>query len=748
MKQLTEDQVRELAKDILGFEDSESALSGVGQLTTFNQLGFRGVPDKPDGWYLPKETSFPAIILEVKASKVALRQPQLDELLKNCFIAARIYKNVVGILWNSEEIVVVKNEERLESENTLKNKEYYLGLFAENHIDTQKIFTLTKRINDALHFKLGINNLYHRMIFTACALVAKQYGARLETGMSYNLCRAIIKEKLELSNRESIQQNTKLHILLDVFGEIKANQEADQEAIDRFIESVSDISDNINSDFWNGEDVMAIFFNEFTRYKGKTEQGQVFTPDHITSLMYRLIEVGQDDVVFDGTCGSGAFLVKAMCNMVKEAGGNRTEKARHIKQEQLFGIELHREVFALACANMLIHKDGKTNLEQMDCQSEDATKWIRSKHITKVLMNPPFENKYGCVKIVKNVLDSVPKGISCAFIMPDNKLEKNIYIARRILREHRLEKIIKLPEDIFPGVTTSIFIFKTHLPQGETKIFACNIADDGLETIKNQGRQDIRGRWKAKEDYWVDVIYRQSGNDTIQWLNPQEHLSYQVPTEEIVLHESDFIRSVLNHLLYVNGIDERDFKERALEYVLYKCDMPDEYKALIDIGETNRNPIDTSQWKPFTYLKLFNIVKGKRLTKADMKEGNVNYVGATAFNNGIRETIGNTDHLHTPNTITVCYNGSIGESFFQMQPYWATDDVNVLYPRFTINKYIALFFTTLIRKEGQRFCYNNKWTKEVMERTVVKLPVSNGQPDYTFMEKYIKNLFTRLGQSE
>ena len=743
---LTEDKVREKAKEILGFEDSESVLSGVGQLTTFNQLGFRGVADKPDGWYLPKETAFPAIILEVKASNISLRESQINELLKNCRIASKRYKNVIGILWNSEEIIVVKNEIIVDNEVGLQNKEYYLGLFAENRIDTQKIFTLTKRINDALHFKLGINNLYHRMIFTACALVAKQYGARIEKGMSYNLCRAIIKEKLELSNRESIQQNTKLHILLDVFSEIKSNQDTEQEAIDRFIESVSEISDSINSDFWNGEDVMAIFFNEFTRYKGKTEQGQVFTPDHITSLMYRLIHIGKDDIVFDGTCGSGAFLVKAMCNMVKEAGGNRTEKAKEIKQKQLYGIELHREVFALACANMLIHKDGKTNLEQMDCQTEAAAQWIRSKNITKVLMNPPFENKYGCVKIVKNVLDNVPMGTPCAIIMPDNKLEKNIHLTRRILRKHRLEKIIKLPEDVFSGVTTSIFIFKAHIPQADTQIFACYIGDDGLETIKNQGRQDIRGRWKEKEDYWCDIIYKQTGDKTIQWLSPQEHLSYQVPVQEITLYESDFIKSVLNYILYENNIDEKDFKEKALEYVLYKCDMPDNYKNLIEIGESYHEPLNSSLWKAFTYKQLFHIVKGKRLTKANMKTGDINYIGATAFNNGIRETIGNTEHLHTPNTITVCYNGSIGESFFQTEPYWATDDVNILYPLFSINKYIALFFTTLIRKEGQRFGYNNKWTKEVMEKTVIKLPTKEDKPDYSFMENYVKNIFKKLGQ--
>lgn len=58
--------------------------------------------------------------------------------------------------------------------------------------------------------------------------------------------------------------------------------------------------------------------------------------------------------------------------MIKEAGGVSTSKAKQIKSEQLFGIELYRKaVYALACANMLIHKDGKTNLQQFDAKSEE-----------------------------------------------------------------------------------------------------------------------------------------------------------------------------------------------------------------------------------------------------------------------------------------------------------------------------------------------------------------------------------------
>ena len=50
-----------------------------------------------------------------------------------------------------------------------------------------------------------------------------------------------------------------------------------------------------------GEDVMGIFFNEFNRYKKKSESGQIFTPEHITDFMYKILEVDKDDRVLDAT---------------------------------------------------------------------------------------------------------------------------------------------------------------------------------------------------------------------------------------------------------------------------------------------------------------------------------------------------------------------------------------------------------------------------------------------------------------
>lgn len=595
MNYRTEDEVRDSAKLILGFDKTEPKVKqGTGQITAFNQLGFKGVIDKPDGWYLPEDKGIPAIILETKseAEDISL-QKWVKELKKNCNIVLKQYKHVVGILYNGQNIrVFLDNIEAESTAPTLQDKSYYLTLFTKNTIDKQQIYNLTKRINDCLHIDFGIKNLYHRMIFTACALVGKRYGALMVKGMDFTLMKNSILSTLSKSLEESRKQNLKLDLLIEVYSEIKMNNTTNQDAIDNFIEWIAEISDCVNSDFWNGEDVMGIFFNEFNRYKKKSDSGQVFTPDHITSFMYRLIEVDKDDRVLDAACGSGAFLVKAMCNMVKEAGGVKTKKAATIKDVQLYGIEFDREIFALACANMLIHKDGKTNLEQLDSRTQEACDWIKSKNITKVLMNPPFESKYGCLVIVDNVLRSVPKGTKCAFILPDKKLEKDRK-GKKLLEHSTLHKIIKLPEKVFSeGVTTSIFVFEAGVPQNKREIFACYIEDDGLETVKNQGRQDIKDRWQSIEDSWIEIIRKQSGNDTIQWLKPAEFLSYQVPKKEFEISDEDFMKTIMNYIMFQSGVDAKELETVLVSKVMYssKITKSDDNSVAIQIegsGDAN-----------------------------------------------------------------------------------------------------------------------------------------------------------------
>lgn len=589
---LLEDQVRDKAKLILWFDKVENGIQqGTWQITTFNQLGFKGVNDKPDGWYLPDNINDIAIILETKSGDKNLDKKDIvNELLKNIDIVSQKYKKTIGILYNGKEVVVYKNKEKIDSPKQLQYKQFYIDLFKEDSIDKNKIYTLTKKINDLLHFKFGIKNLYHRMIFTAVALVVERFWwdlSNIKNLGGYELFKKSIELTLSRSLEEHKQQNSKIELLMQVYSEIGMNTVENQADINEYIDAVIEISESINSNNWNGEDVMGIFFNEFNRYKKKSESWQIFTPEHITSFMYKLIGVTAKDKVLDATCGSGGFLVKAMSNMIKEVWGINTKEAEDIKANNLYWIEFDREIFALACANMLIHKDGKTNLAHLDAREKQACEWIKEKNISKVLMNPPYERKYGCKKIVENVLNNVPNGTKCAFILPDKKLEKDKM--HGLLKEHTLEMIIKLPENLFDaGVTTSIFVFETWKPQNWKEVFACYIEDDGLERVKNQGRQDTKNRWESIEKYWLEVVNRRYDEkyNTHQFIKPEEVLSYQKPQKEFEIFEEDFKKTIMEYIMFEEGIDVKEFNEKLLNRVLYSSELED-WKVYLSIGSEN-----------------------------------------------------------------------------------------------------------------------------------------------------------------
>ena len=201
---------------------------------------------------------------------------------------------------------------------------------------------------------------------------------------------------------------------------------------------------------------------------------------------------------------------------------------------------------------------------------------MKSKRITKVLMNPPYENKYGCMKIVENVLSNVPAHTMCAFILPDKKLEKASKVQMKgILKKNRLRKVIKLPEDLFlnVGVTTSIFVFETGVGQNGEEFFACYMEKDGLATVKNKGRHDVHGKWADIEAHWVDVMKKQSGDDTCQWVKPAEHLSYQAPQKPFEIFEEDFRKTAMDYLMFQRGIDAKEFGEKLMNTVMYASNV-------------------------------------------------------------------------------------------------------------------------------------------------------------------------------
>ncbi len=491
-----------------------------------------------------------AVLIEKKQNKkLEFYIEQLENYIK--LEKAMKTRKIVGILYDieTEECISLTHP----SEKLLKPMSYYEGLF-EVPVPKESIYLKVQSINKKLH-SLGLADLISRMKFTGLALVgiriAIDEDLAVPTTSFEDMKKSIAKIIKERIPTGSMHKDSKLFLLSEEFEKISLNEDG-QKSVESIYNDIYEISEWINSYSWDGKDAMAIFFNEFRRYAGKREHGQVFTPEIWTDLMYKIISVNSNSRILDAACGSGTFLTKSMSKMLKERPDRKNEIVN-----SLYGIEWARELYVLSCVNMLMHKDGKTNIIQGDSTSNKVGEWIKSLGINKVLMNPPFENQTG-IKIVKNVLDNVSKDSLCAFILPDRTLcTKSEKIVKSIFNKHTLLKIIKMPEKTWQGiagVTTSIFIFQTDAPHNDKHIIKYWIKEDELVTVKNAGKQDINDRWidDGKDNllsYWTNIITNNLDHETKQI---SRTLEYDVEVEKNVLSEEKFYKTVLERVLFEN----------------------------------------------------------------------------------------------------------------------------------------------------------------------------------------------------
>lgn len=149
--------------------------------------------------------------------------------------------------------------------------------------------------------------------------------------------------------------------------------------------------------------------------------------------------------------------------------------------------------------------------------------------------------------------------------------------------------------------------------------------------------------------------------------------------------------------------------------------------------------LNATKWKYFVYSDIFDIKKGK--VPRNQSDGNTFLISATGSNNGVSKTISSQSIANNKGLITVSSNGAVGDAFYQNKDFFATGDVNILIPKFNLTPFIAMFLNTAIKKEQFRFNYGRKWGKEKMLNHKIKLPIDkNNQPDWQFMEDYIKSL--------
>lgn len=170
-----------------------------------------------------------------------------------------------------------------------------------------------------------------------------------------------------------------------------------------------------------------------------------------------------------------------------------------------------------------------------------------------------------------------------------------------------------------------------------------------------------------------------------------------------------------------------------------------------DISPINELPLRIKDriWKPITIIDFCETpYKASANNAIDLQpcSPNVNdsipYITRTDENNGCKFYVRKTNEIkgiEKGNAITI--GDTTSTIYYQEKDFICGDHIVILRSSF-FNKYTGLFIVTLLNKERFRYNYGRAFNKDIIENTVIQLPVKPNTEtvDWQFIEEYIKNL--------
>ena len=159
--------------------------------------------------------------------------------------------------------------------------------------------------------------------------------------------------------------------------------------------------------------------------------------------------------------------------------------------------------------------------------------------------------------------------------------------------------------------------------------------------------------------------------------------------------------------------------------------------------------IDTSNWKPFKVSDIFITEKhgsglqtptGAMMSKKDLEDGDTPRVTVSNYNNGVTGYYADSDNKNYrtyENFISVSFLGTV---FYQPEKVSLDMKVHCLKPLdYELNVYSAGYIVSIIRKAILNFAYSDQLSSTVLAELEFALPAtSDGQPDWDYMESYMK----------
>ena len=310
-------------------------------------------------------------------------------------------------------------------------------------------------------------------------------------------------------------------------------------------------------------DALGEFYHEFIKFSNGDDGkalGIILTPQHLTEFMCDVSGLNKKSKVVDICAGSGGFLVTAMSKMFKKANPREIQK---IREEGLYGVEADPHIYTLCIANMIVRRDGKSNIHYGSCFDTKIANELRKKNIDVGLINPPYsQDDYNELEFVEQLLSILTtRGIAVAVVPINCALGTTCKEVReRLFKKHTLEAVFSMPTEIFNPAASAppcVMVWTANVPHPEDKkTFFGYFRDDGFVKRKKLGRIDAYGKWEEIKKKWMNL-----------YQNKIEEPGYSVL--HTVTHTDEWCAEAYMETDYSTLCDE-DFEKKIKEYVAFK----------------------------------------------------------------------------------------------------------------------------------------------------------------------------------
>jgi len=147
------------------------------------------------------------------------------------------------------------------------------------------------------------------------------------------------------------------------------------------------------------------------------------------------------------------------------------------------------------------------------------------------------------------------------------------------------------------------------------------------------------------------------------------------------------------------------------------------------------------EWKEFKLQTIFQLENCRCSNVSKLSAGTVPYIGATNRNNGVLGYLKPYPNLITKGNcmVFICDGeGSIGYSIYKSEDFIGSTTLKVGRNE-RLNRYNALFITSVADKVRGKYNFGFKRNEKHLKKETLLLPVTmDGQPDYSFMEAYMR----------